>query len=78
MHGAAFAGCTSLKTLTIPDTVRVIEQHAFANCTSLEKVTLSEKIPLFHGEFFTVAKKIHIYSSQTGNEITDWYNGITY
>lgn len=28
----------------------------FANCTSLEKVTLSENT-LFHGEFFTVAKK---------------------
>ncbi|EDS00910.1 hypothetical protein EUBSIR_01192 [[Eubacterium] siraeum DSM 15702] len=45
-----------LKKLTIPDTVRAIEQHAFANCTSLEKVTLSENT-LFHGEFFTVAKK---------------------
>lgn len=25
-----------------------------------------------------ICEKIHIYSSQTGNEITDWYNGITY
>lgn len=77
IHGAAFAGCTSLKELTIPDTVRVIEQHAFADCTSLEKVTLSENTfisrRIFHG-----CEKIHIYSSQTGNEITDWYNGITY
>lgn len=53
------------------------EQHAFANCTSLEKVTLSENTFISRRIFYG-CEKIHIYSSQTGNEITDWYNGITY
>lgn len=36
-----FAGCTSITTLSIPDTVTVIEDGAFANMTGLENIKLS-------------------------------------
>ncbi|MEE0755496.1 MAG: leucine-rich repeat domain-containing protein [[Eubacterium] siraeum] len=64
MHGAAFGGCTSLKKLTIPDTVRVIEQHAFANCTSLEKVTLSENTFISRRIFYGCEKYIFTHLRQ--------------
>lgn len=34
-----FAGCTSLRTITLPRNIRTIEHNAFENCTSLTTVT---------------------------------------
>lgn len=36
----AFYRCTSLKSITVPATVKTIGHHAFFGCTSLEKVVL--------------------------------------
>lgn len=38
---AAFVGCESLKTVTMPDTVEVIEGYAFVGCYALESVYVS-------------------------------------
>ena len=35
----AFVNCTSIKSITIPRTVKVIREGAFKNCTSLETIT---------------------------------------
>ncbi len=40
----AFYGCSNLKTIHIPDTVRAIGYSAFSRCTSLEDVTISKNI----------------------------------
>jgi len=37
---AAFQGCTSLNTVTVPKTVQSVCESAFAKCTQLETVTL--------------------------------------
>ena len=39
--GYAFRDCTSLTSVTIPDSVTSIEQYAFRDCTSLTSVTIS-------------------------------------
>lgn len=39
----AFAGCTSLKTLTLPYTVNYIGQSAFENCTALTNITTTDQ-----------------------------------
>ena len=41
-YEAGFANCTSLVSVTIPDSVKKIENHAFYRCTSLTSVTLPE------------------------------------
>lgn len=39
-----FANCTSLKEITLPYTLNVIESEAFLNCTSLEKIIIKGDI----------------------------------
>ncbi|MFR3135890.1 leucine-rich repeat protein [Intestinibacter bartlettii] len=38
-----FKGCTSLKTIEIPENVTSMGQEVFTNCTSIEKVTIYSK-----------------------------------
>ena len=38
--GDAFSGCKGLKTVVIPETVRLIGNRAFSKCSSLESVTI--------------------------------------
>ena len=38
----AFSGCSSLKEITIPDSVTEIGESAFENCSSLEKITMPD------------------------------------
>ena len=38
---ATFAGCTSLRSITIPSTVETISSGMFENCTALKNVTIS-------------------------------------
>ena len=39
--GSAFSGCTSLTSITIPDSVTSISESAFYNCTKLKRVDIS-------------------------------------
>ena len=48
----AFAGCKSLKEITIPDSVRVIGGGAFNGCTNLEKITIPNSVEKIGGGAF--------------------------
>ncbi len=39
-----FQGCTSLKSVTVPDSVTFIANRSFYKCTSLERVTLPDSL----------------------------------
>ena len=41
---SAFAGCTSLTSITIPDSVTSIGDGAFAGCTSLTSITIPDSV----------------------------------
>ncbi|MBQ8791281.1 MAG: leucine-rich repeat protein [Ruminiclostridium sp.] len=40
----AFSGCTSLKSVVIPDSITIIYDNAFLNCTALETLTIPASI----------------------------------
>ena len=40
----AFADCTNLKAITIPNSIKTIEDAAFVNCTNLENVSISDGV----------------------------------
>ena len=40
----AFAGCSSLESITIPDSVKKIGRGAFADCSSLESITIPNSV----------------------------------
>lgn len=41
-NSAAFYNCTSLKEVTLPETVKEIQAYAFTNCSALSKINLEE------------------------------------
>ena len=50
----AFYGCTSLESITIPNSVTRIDEYAFMDCTSLESITIPDSVMsigeyAFHG-----------------------------
>lgn len=50
--GSAFEGCTSLKEITLPNTVKKIDSRAFYGCTSLIEVDLPDSLLELKDEVF--------------------------
>jgi hypothetical protein len=79
--GFAFAKCSSLKEITLPETVKIIEVGAFTDCSSLIGIVLPKSLTKIEVDTFKNCstlqdiyyrgsdaewKKTNIYS--TGNE----------
>ncbi len=50
IEDGAFAGCTSLTSITIPEFITEIGANAFAGCTGLETITIESETPPAIGE----------------------------
>ncbi len=48
----AFYKCTSLKSITIPESVTTIESSAFSNCSSLRSITIPESVTTIESSAF--------------------------
>ena len=46
--GRGFAGCTSLKSIVLPKTLRYLGAESFKGCTALESVTFEDGINFFY------------------------------
>ena len=51
----AFGYCTSLETVTLPDTVETLGDQLFYYCTALDEVQIPEKVTELGGYTFTAA-----------------------
>lgn len=70
----AFAGCTALKELRLPNSVQELGNGAFSNCTGLQKVTIgTELYKLGIGPFAgcTALKEIVIEKGNTSFSVAD-------
>lgn len=53
LEGWVFSGCTSLSSVTIPDSVTLIGGYSFSNCTALEEVTFGSGLVTLNRNQFT-------------------------
>ncbi len=64
----AFNGCTSLASVTLPETVTSIGEYAFYNCENLTKVVLPSSLESIGGYAFSGAtrniKDLYVFASQ--------------
>lgn len=65
----AFFDCTSLTSVTIPDSVTSIGHEAFCNCTSLDSITIPDSVIITSSVF---------YNTGYYNDINNWKNGVLY
>lgn len=56
----AFAGCTSLKDIKIPDSVTSIGTRSFSNCESIKELTIPNSVVSFGDEAFNNCKNLTI------------------
>ena len=57
--GFAFEGCTSLTSITIPESVTSIGVWAFYNCTSLQSITIPENVTSIGGGAFLFCSSLN-------------------
>ena len=53
-----FANCTALKQITLPETIREIQDFSFSNCTRLADLTLNEGLLTIGSYAFSGCKKL--------------------
>ena len=53
IRSEAFANCSSLKSITIPEGVKWIERFAFSGCSGLTSITIPESVTLIGGGAFS-------------------------
>jgi hypothetical protein len=57
----AFEGCTSLVTLTVPDTVSLIGAESFYGCTGLQSIYIPKTVTYVRAYAFTGCTNVKIY-----------------
>ncbi len=89
----AFYGCTSITSITIPNSVTSIGDFAFYGCTSLVSVTIPDSVTsignyVFYGctrltsitisDSVTFIGNSAFYNTEYYNEASNWENGVLY
>ena len=61
----AFSGCKKLKSVTINNNIKIIEDEAFYKCTSLTKITIPKKVNKIGKSAFEGCKKLKTITIKT-------------
>ena len=69
--GSVFFGCTELKSITIPSTVKSIGDCAFGNCTSLKTMTIDAEKIIISASAFNKDKDLTLLIN-TGSEVEEY------
>ena len=56
--GAAFAGCNSLTSITIPESITSIKNHVFFGCTALQSITIPKSVKSIGEDAFCNCKSL--------------------
>jgi len=67
----AFLGCTSLKTIYLPENLTELEDATFANCTNLTRVVLNDNLKIIHPHAFCVCPNLKSIIIPDSVEIID-------
>jgi hypothetical protein len=71
IYGGAFQDCTSLTSVTIPNSVTSIDQYAFYNCTSLTSITIPNSVTSIGGAAFCNCSNLTSIIVESGNKVYD-------
>ncbi len=85
-RNGAFYGCYTLRSVTVPDTVRDIGQYAFYGCKNLQEVTLPESVMEIGSHAFSVCSSLKELTVPSGIDkigesafsLTPWYDDLLY
>lgn len=55
---SAFSGCSSLTSVTIPNSITVIETNAFSGCSNLTSVTIPDSVTVIESNAFSYCSKL--------------------
>ncbi len=58
LNKCAFDGCSSLTSITIPDSVIEINYGAFKNCSSLTNIAIPDSVMSIRGDVFAGCKSL--------------------
>ena len=67
--GSAFAGCTSLSSITIPNGVKTIDAEAFYGCTALTSITISSSVETIDANAFVDCALLQEVIFESGSQL---------
>jgi len=74
----AFIGCTSLKSVTIPEGVTSIGGSAFSGCTSLKSVTIPSSVTSIYSTAFNSCSSLTAINVDSSNAHYSSLNGVLF
>ncbi len=77
LDNSSFQGCTNLKTVRLPDCIKIIPDRCFYGCTSLESIETAKLTEIEDGAFYN-CKSLKDFSFAQDNDLSNVGNDAFY